>query len=62
MKLVVFLSLWIVGCLISPNNALAFRVYPTTAQNEMMLDKANFPFIAENADGFNLQYDAFGPW
>ncbi len=40
----------------------AFRVYPTSAQNEMMFDKANFPFIAENADGFNLQYDSFGPF
>ena len=40
----------------------AFRVYPTTAQNSLMFDKNNFPFIAENADGFNLQYDSFGPF
>ncbi|MGQ1783620.1 Ig-like domain-containing protein [Saccharicrinis sp. GN24d3] len=40
----------------------AFRVYPTSAQNELMLDKANYPFIAENADGFNLQHDSFAPF
>jgi hypothetical protein len=41
---------------------LAFRVYPTTAQDLRMLDKSNFPFIAENADGFNVQYDSFTPF
>lgn len=40
----------------------AFRVYPTTAQDERMLDKTNFPFIAANADGFNLQHDCFAPF
>ena len=39
-----------------------FRVFPTIAQNEKMFDKNNFPFIAEHADGFNLQYDSFGPF
>lgn len=48
--------------MVAPNSAFAFRVYPTTAQNEVMLDKNNFPFIAENADGFNLQHDSFGPF
>ncbi len=45
-----------------PSAVFAFRVFPTTAQDERMLDKANFSFIAANADGFNLQYDSFGPF
>ena len=40
----------------------AYRVYPTIAQNEKMFDKNNYPFIAENADGFNLQHDSFAPF
>lgn len=44
------------------NTAFAYRVYPTTAQDERMFDKRNFPFIAEHADGFNLQHDSFGPF
>lgn len=45
-----------------PISTYAFRVYPTTAQDERMLDKSNFPFIAANADGFNLQHDCFAPF
>lgn len=52
----------ILGCLLMQANTYAFRVYPTTAQNELMFNKNNFPFIAENADGINLQYDSFGPF
>lgn len=44
------------------SHSFAFRVFPTTAQDERMLDKNNFPFIAANADGFNLQHDSFGPF
>ena len=52
----------IIACFIIHTSVFAFRVYPTTAQNELMFNKANFLFIAENADGFNLQYDSFGPF
>lgn len=45
-----------------PLHSWAFRVFPTIAQTEEMLDKSNFPFIAENVDGINLPYDAFGPF
>ena len=62
MKLNRIVLFFLLASVFVSTNVLAFRVYPTTAQNELMLDKTNFPFIAENADGFNLQYDAFGPF
>ena len=56
------LILLLLGCMFIQPNLYAFRVYPTSAQSEFMLDKANYPFIAENADGINLQHDSFGPF
>lgn len=61
MKTVRFTLLLFIACLFQ-TTAFAFRVYPTTAQDERMLDKSNFPFIAANADGFNLQHDCFAPF
>ena len=47
---------------ITPVPIYAYRVYPTIAQNEKMFVKKNYPFIAQYADGFNLQYDSFSPF
>ena len=43
-------------------NVEAYRVFPTTAQDERMFDKSNFPFISQNADGFRVQHDEFKPF
>jgi hypothetical protein len=39
------------GCLFAAQMAFGFRVYPTVWQIDEMYDKANFPFISQNADG-----------
>lgn len=48
--------------LFSTQTIFAYRVFPTIGYNDEMYDKINYPYIAANADGFNLQHKNFGPF
>lgn len=37
----------------------AFKVFPTIAENDLIYDKANYPFIAKYADGIRVQFKGF---